>query len=314
MSDDYYRKNILIPGLKHKVISVLDKGYIQLIDLMGSDEDIVKIARMSYKNSKNTTTTIRHDKELINYLMRHRHTEPFEMVRLTFLIHLPIHVWRQFIRHRTFNTYTSMNESSMRYTNASDDKHTTEPNSWRLQSKINKQGSSDMKLTEDSGRELSDRERELHKLSDDIYNQRLELGVAKEQARKDIPLSTYTSLIFNTDLHNLLHFLQLRIDETAQLEIREYANVILHEYIAKLFPWTYNAFVEYRLNSITLSSKESKLLSYYIYHPHNIDDVIDKAIKKLNIEMSTGEIREFKYKLTTITELTAKEYRKENEG
>ena len=248
-----------------KEFKVLDKGFIQLVDYMGNDQKIVDAARVSYGAG---TKSISEDETLIRYLMRHRHTSPFEQCIVSLRVKVPMDTWRQWIRHRT----ASVNEYSTRYSVAIDDKQETDPDKWRLQdTKINKQGSegylpehieNNNKLGELAGGDLlSIREKELHDIADLNYKYRLKCGVAREQARKDLPLSTYTLAVWTIDLHNLLHFLSLRMDSHAQLEIRQYANIIGNEIVAKLFPLTWSAFQDYKLNAITLTVREIKIIN-----------------------------------------------------
>lgn len=239
-----------------RVFKVLDDGLVKLIDYMGDDSSIVQAARVSYGKG---TKKIREDRGLIRYLMRHRHTTPFEMCEIKFLIRVPMDTWRQWIRHRTAN----VNEYSTRYSIAIDSNMKTAPGSWRIQSEINKQGStSHLKIT--LGNNLSKAEEKFHQQSQKVYNERIEAGVAREQARKDLPLSTYTEAYWKIDLHNLLHFLSLRMDSHAQWEIRQYANIIGNEIVAKWVPHVWEAFLDYRLNAITLSSIESRVISKII--------------------------------------------------
>jgi len=238
--------------------SVLDKGFVRLVDVMGDDSAIVQAARVSYGKG---TKTKSEDETLIRYLMRHRHTTPFEQCELKFHVKVPMDCWRQWIRHRT----ASVNEYSTRYSEAIDEKQETKPNEWRLQdTKKNLQGSSGfLQLDDDDettgGRYYSSKEKHIHQALDTLYHERLEAGIAREQARKDLPLSMYTMAYWKIDLHNLLHFLSLRMDSHAQLEIRSYANVIGNEIVAKLFPLTWGAFQDYRLNAITLTAREIEI-------------------------------------------------------
>ena len=224
---------------------VLDDGFVCLVDVMGSDAAVVQAARVSYGEG---TKSVSDDRTLIRYLMRHRHTTPFEMAELKFLVRVPMDIWRQWIRHRT----ASVNEYSTRYSVAIDAAHRTANNEWRLQSQTNRQGSQG-KLAESLGAELSSEEKELQDRAREVYQRRLALGVAREQARKDLPLSTYTEAYWKIDLHNLLHFLELRLDTSAQFEIRQYARVIGEEIVARLFPITWQAFQDYRLNAMLLT-------------------------------------------------------------
>jgi thymidylate synthase (FAD) len=233
-------------------IRVLDDGFVRVVDYMGDDSAIVQAARTSYGRG----TKRRHeDRGLIRYLMRHAHTTPFEMCELKLHVRVPMDVWRQWIRHRT----ASVNEYSTRYSEAIDAAQRTAPEAWRLQSAGNRQGSSGL-LPVEQGTRLSEEERSLQRRARDIYEARLAAGVAREQARKDLPLSTYTEAYWKIDLQNLLHFLELRMDEHAQLEIRAYANVIGERIVATWVPLTWEAFLDYRRGGTALSRIESALL------------------------------------------------------
>jgi len=237
---------------EYKILSlkffVLDDGFVRLVDFMGDDASVVQAARVSYGEG---TKKINEDRSLIRYLMRHRHTSPFEMCELKFHIRVPMDCWRQWIRHRT----ASVNEYSTRYSIAIDKAQSTNPDSWRKQNTINRQGSQGV-LDLDLGANLTLEEQELHLAARKVYDNRIISGVAREQARKDLPLSTYTEAYWKIDLHNLLHFLELRMDSHAQYEIRQYANVIGNQIVSKLFPLTWEAFLDYRFNSISLSDTE----------------------------------------------------------
>ena len=194
---------------------VLDDGFVRVIDYMGSDEAIVQAARVSYGKG---TKKIHEDRGLIRYLLRHKHTTPLEMCEIKLHVRVPMDTWRQWIRHRT----ASVNEYSTRYSVAIDSAQMTSPEEWRNQSSGNRQGSSDFFSIEE-GNKFSEQEKELHSLAGKIYQERIDAGMAREQARKDLPLATYTEAYWKVDLHNLLHFLALRMDTHAQLEIRKYA-------------------------------------------------------------------------------------------
>jgi len=232
---------------------VLDDGFVRLIDYMGNDDSIVQAARVSYGKG---TKSVSDDRGLIRYLMRHRHTTPFEMCEVKLHVRVPMDIWRQWIRHRTAN----VNEYSTRYSLAIDTARTTGPGEWRLQSEINRQGS-EGGLDPGSGQRLTDRETEALGYLKEIYEERIELGVAREQARKDLPLSTYTEAYWKIDLHNLLHFLNLRMDHKAQLEIRLYAETIGEKIVRKWVPMAWEAFLDYRHGSVSLSSDEVEVLS-----------------------------------------------------
>lgn len=234
--------------LLHKKFPVLDKGFVCLMDAMGSDHEICEAARTSYGKG---TKSVSDDRTLIRHMFRHHHSTPFEMAEVRLLIQMPMDCHRQQIRHRT----ASVCEYSTRFSEAIDDKQETSPDQWRSQSTANKQGSSGF-LGKAEGRVLSHAEARLHRHATDIYQVRLAVGVAREQARKDLPLSTYTRYNWKIDLHNLLHYLGLRMDSHAQHEIRQYANVIGNEIVAKLFPDCWEAFVDYQHEAVTFSRLE----------------------------------------------------------
>lgn len=231
---------------------VLNDGFIRVVDYMGSDESIVQAARVSYGKG---TKKLHEDRGLIRYLMRHRHTSPFEMCEIKLHLRVPMDCWRQWIRHRTAN----VNEYSTRYSVAINQAQTTSPEEWRMQAVSNRQGSAGIIDTK-IGRQLTKDEQELQEKSRQVYEDRLEKGVAREQARKDLTLSTYTEAYWKIDLHNLLHFLSLRMDSKAQYEIRQYANIIGHEIVSKWCPLTWQAFLDYRFNSLNLSSFDTDII------------------------------------------------------
>lgn len=270
----------LINQLRWQKFPVTSDGFVTLVDVMGDDRSITQAARVSYGKDDRSgedgdAKTIAKDRDLIRYLMRQRHTTPFEMAELKFLVRVPMDCFRQWIRHRT----ASVNEYSTRYTEAIDSNQTTLGSEWRLQADANKQGSKDGEVHYPSGQGssieyqgasgrlydstvwgagqvLTQEEQALQAYSRAVYMQRLSFGVAKEQARKDLPLSTYTEAYWKIDLHNLLHFLGLRMDSHAQKEIRDYATTIGEKIVAPLFPIVWEAFKDYRLNSLTLSGPE----------------------------------------------------------
>ena len=235
----------LIGELRWKKIPVLDDGFACLVDVMGDDAAVVQAARVSYGAG---TKKVSDDRTLIRYLMRHRHSTPFEMVELKFLIRVPMDTWRQWIRHRTAN----VNEYSTRYSVAIDAAQTTPADRWQLQSQTNRQGSEES-LSLEVGEELTAAECSLQEEARRVYADRLARGVAREQARKDLPLSTYTEAYWKIDLHNLLHFLALRMDSHAQQEIREYSTAIGNEIVQPLFPLVWEAFSDYRLGGLNLT-------------------------------------------------------------
>lgn len=231
---------------------VLDDGFVRVVDYMGSDESIVQAARVSYGKG---TKKVQEDRGLIRYLMRHQHTTPFEMCELKLHVRVPMDCWRQWIRHRTAN----VNEYSTRYSIAIDAAQRTPPSEWRHQSHDNKQGSEGY-LDAAVGQTFTAQEKELQDLARKAYNERVAAGVAREQARKDLPLSTYTEAYWKTDLHNLFHFLWLRLDPHAQFEIRSYAHVIGNEIVNRWCPLAWQAFLDYRINASSLSRLEIEII------------------------------------------------------
>jgi thymidylate synthase (FAD) len=235
-----------------RAFKVLDDGFVRVVDYMGSDESIVQAARVSYGKG---TKLVHEDRGLVRYLMRHRHSTPFEMCEVKLHVRVPMDCWRQWIRHRTAN----VNEYSTRYSVAIDAAQATAAGEWRVQSAGNRQGSAGY-LDEKAGEALTHQERDLHKLSRRIYEERIEMGVAREQARKDLPLSTYTEAYWKIDLHNLLHFLSLRMEDHSQEEIRLYATTIGEEIVANWVPLTWEAFLDYRMNALPLSAIEVEVV------------------------------------------------------
>lgn len=235
-------------NLLGKEIKCLDHGFVRLVDFMGDDSSIVQSARVSYGKG---TKSVREDTTLIRYLMRHQHTSPFEMVELKFHIRLPIFVARQWIRHRTAN----VNEYSGRYSEMTDDFYIPELEQIRTQDEVNKQGRSDKQFDPDTAAEILASMEQHQKNSYQEYLSYLEKGVAREIARINLPLSTYTEWYWKIDLHNLFRFLKLRLDWHAQYEIRIYAQAIA-SIVKEIFPISFQAFSDYVLNSVTFSYTE----------------------------------------------------------
>jgi thymidylate synthase (FAD) len=222
---------------------------------MGNDAAIVQAARASY--GKGTKTT-REDRGLIRYLLRKYHTTPFEMCELKIHALYPMDVWRQWIRHRT----ASVNEYSTRASEALDN-FFTPADGWRLQDAGNRMGSEGFlpEHTEDGldGAAFTRSEDRFIAHARDIYNERIKAGIAREQARKDLPLSTFSMAYWKIDLHNLLHFLRLRLDSHAQYEIRMFAEAIA-EVVKVWVPHTWEAFTDYRLESMQLTRLDKEML------------------------------------------------------
>jgi len=248
-------ERVSVPALDEilgRPFPVLDDGFVRVIDYLGTDESIVQAARVSYGKG---TKSVRQDRELIRYLMRHRHTSPFEMCEIKLHLRVPMDTWRQWIRHRT----ASVNEYSTRYSVAIEAMQRTAPDQWRRQSTGNRQGSAG-ELDRQQGEALTRRETELQAAARAAYDERIAAGVAREQARKDLPLSTYTEAYWKINLHNLLHFLKLRLDPMAQREIRQYAEAIGQEIVARWCPLTWEAFQAYLLRGLSLSDLEVRLV------------------------------------------------------
>jgi thymidylate synthase (FAD) len=285
-----------IDAILGEVFPVLDQGHIRVIDYMGNDAAIVQAARVSYGKG---TKHISEDEGLIRYLLRHTHTTPFEMCEMKFHIRIPMDAWRQFIRHRTAN----VNEYSTRYSEAIDARQETQPDGWRAQSGTNKQGSAGLisenwddhkdaapkipsgggaiygtKPGEKPGEYLSRMERMHHDDATNLYEERLKFGVAKEVARKDLPLSTYTEAYWKCDLHNILHFLSLRMDKHAQLEIRSYANV-MGEIVSKWCPMVWRAWNDYnfRRGALLLSDRDKTVIQ--LSQPNKYIEELYAAVK-----------------------------------
>ncbi|MCC6962426.1 MAG: FAD-dependent thymidylate synthase [candidate division Zixibacteria bacterium] len=267
-------------------VKVLDRGFVRLVDFMGSDDAIVEAARVSYGKG---TKKRREDRGLIRYLMRHQHTTPFEMVEFKFHVKLPIFVARQWIRHRTAN----VNEYSGRYSVMEDEFYVPQPAEIKPQSTTNRQGREEGEI-DPAVREafiafLNTSNRKLY----DEYLKTIESGIAREIARINLPLSLYTQWYWKIDLHNLFHFLKLRLEETAQYEIREYAKAMA-AMTKQVVPMAWEAFEDYQLNSAAFSSIELKLLFSKIGELDLSDDALDEA------GLSKGEAREFRGKIEQI--------------
>ncbi len=231
----------------------LNAGFVRLIDYMGGDESIVQAARVSYGKG---TKTVNEDRGLIRYLMRHRHTTPFEMVELKFHVKLPIFVARQWIRHRT----ASVNEYSGRYSVMKEEFYVPERDAIHFQSARNKQGRADLDVPPELRQRVLDILTAAHRQTYTEYEELLESDIARELARINLPLSLYTEWYWKIDLHNLFHFLHLRIDPHAQYEIRVYAEAMA-EITRTVAPLAWEAFEDYVLKGESFSRLEMKVLA-----------------------------------------------------
>lgn len=235
-----------------KSFRVLDNGFIRLIDYMGGDDRIVQAARVSYGEG---TKTVREDRGLIRYLLRNDHTSPFEQVVFTFHLKMPIFVARQWVRHRT----ARLNEISGRYSVLKDEFYLPSAEDVSFQSTDNKQGRSGTEVPEDLKTEVISSLARDQKEAYSSYQKLIDNNIARELARINLPLSIYTELYWQMDLHNIFHFLRLRMDAHAQKEIREYANV-LFEIVSKVCPLACEAFRDYKLHGTSFSMQEMKAL------------------------------------------------------
>ncbi|MCL5964869.1 MAG: FAD-dependent thymidylate synthase [Deinococcus sp.] len=240
-----------LTSLVGKSIPVLDQGFVRLVDVMGSDARIVQAARVSYGEG---TKTVREDAGLIDYLMRHRHTSPFEMVEFTFHIKAPIFVVRQWFRHRT----ASVNEISARYSVMKDEFFLPSANDLRAQSNKNKQVGEGL-LPPEKADEAHSIIQTTQTESYAAYQQLLELGLARELAREVLPVGLYTEFYWKQNLHNLLHFLKLRLDWHAQAEIRAFADAVAW-FVKEAVPLTWQSFEEHMLKGRNLSGLELEVL------------------------------------------------------
>ena len=252
-----------LEAVLYQPIEVLDHGFVRVIDYMGDDSSVVQSARVSYGKG---TKKISNDKGLIKYLMRHRHSTPFEMCEIKFHIKLPIFIARQWIRHRTAN----VNEYSARYSILDKEFYIPSAENLAAQSQINNQGRGDALtddeasnviqiLKNDAAQTYANYETLLNENSSGGVLDEGKSGIARELARMNLTLNTYTQWYWKIDLNNLLHFLALRADDHAQYEIRVYADVML-DLVKKWVPLTYEAFEDYRMGGTELSAKEIKLM------------------------------------------------------
>ena len=270
-------KRVTAPELEkilYEAIPILDHGFVRVIDYMGDDTSIVQAARVSYgKGTKKVST----DSGLIKYLMRHWHSTPFEMCEIKYHVKLPIFIARQWIRHRTAN----VNEYSARYSILDKEFYLPGPEHLAAQSQNNRQGRGDVlegdqakKVLEllkgDAEQTYNNYETMLNEKYDGSVINEEGIGLARELARMNLTLNTYTQWYWKTDLLNLMNFLRLRADSHAQYEIRAYADIML-DTVKKWVPITYEAFMDYRVGGTEVSAKGKA--------------VIQKLIKNENVSM-----------------------------
>jgi thymidylate synthase (FAD) len=233
-------------------IPVLDHGFVRLVDYMGNDRRIVQAARVSYGDG---TKTFRDDEILIDYLLRHQHTSPFEHVVLELHCKMPIFVARQWVRHRT----ARINEISGRYSVMADEFYLPPQDQIKGQSEDNKQGRSLHEVPREMQSKVLDLLRRDQGNVYASYDELIRDGIARELARINLPLSLYTQWYWQMDLHNLFHFLEVRMDAHAQWEIRQYATAI-GRITRAVAPMAYAAFEQHRLNGKHFSSEEIEVI------------------------------------------------------
>ena len=237
--------------LPKDAIKCLDKGFVRLVDSMGGDDAIVQSARVSYGKG---TSKLSQDRGLIRYLMRHRHTTPFEMVEFKFHCKMPIFVARQWVRHRTAN----INEYSLRYSEARDEFYYPNPDHIEFQSSINKQGRMG-EVDSDLKKKVQNYFKEISERSFEIYSELNEVGVARELARAILPVNLYTEWYWKNDLHNLLHFIGLRSDGHAQYEIRVFSDAMA-SFVKEVAPFAWEAYQDYVVKGMRFSKIEQSIL------------------------------------------------------
>ena len=269
-SQETSTKRVTAPDLEkilYEAIPILDHGFVRVVDYMGNDTSIVQAARVSYgKGTKKVST----DSGLIKYLMRHWHSTPFEMCEIKYHVKLPIFIARQWIRHRTAN----VNEYSARYSILDKEFYLPETENLAAQSQNNRQGRGDVLqgeqakkvlnlLKSDAEQTYNNYEMMLNERYDGSVIDEKEVGLARELARMNLTLNTYTQWYWKTDLLNLMNFLRLRADHHAQYEIRAYAEAML-DTLKKWVPITYEAFMDYRVGGTEVSAKGKIILQKLI--------------------------------------------------
>ena len=264
-------------------IKCLDKGFVRLVDSMGGDDAIVQAARVSYGQGTNKVTQ---DRGLIRYLMRHRHTTPFEMVEFKFHCKMPIFVARQWVRHRTAN----INEYSLRYSEARDEFYFPEPDNIQFQSSLNKQGRSG-KVPNDLKQKVLDYFKDISERSFSMYQELNEAGIARELARSILPVNIYTEWYWKNDLHNLLHFIGLRSDSHAQYEIRVFSDAMA-SFVKLIAPHAWEAYQDYVIEGMRFSKIEKSLLEKKL-PDRIIEDILMDVVYQLTATLHLNKPREY---------------------
>ena len=296
-SESNTTKRVIAPGLEevlYEALPILDHGFIRVIDYMGNDNSIVQAARVSYgKGTKKVNT----DSGLIKYLMRHWHSTPFEMCEIKYHVKLPIFIARQWIRHRTAN----VNEYSARYSILDKEFYLPSKENLAAQSKNNRQGRGEVisgdqasdvlgLLKQDAERTYKNYEEMLNERYDGSVIDENKQGLARELARMNLTLNTYTQWYWKTDLLNLMNFLRLRADHHAQYEIRAYADTML-DTLKRWVPITYDAFLDYRVGGTEVSSKGKEVIKKLINGENISIDETDLSKREWNELMEAFNIK-----------------------
>ena len=297
-SQSYKTKRVTAPELEeilYEALPILDHGFIRVIDYMGNDNSIVQAARVSYgKGTKKVNT----DSGLIKYLMRHWHSTPFEMCEIKYHVKLPIFIARQWIRHRTAN----VNEYSARYSILDKEFYLPSKENLAAQSTNNRQGRGNVisggqaeevlsLLKDDAERTYKNYEEMLNERYDGSVIDESKTGLARELARMNLTLNTYTQWYWKTDLLNLMNFLRLRADHHAQYEIRAYADVMLNT-LKRWVPITYDAFMDYRVGGTEISSKGKDIIKKLIRGEKISIEETDLSKREWNELMSAFNLKD----------------------
>ena len=293
-------KRVTSPELEkilYEALPILDHGFVRVVDYMGNDSSIVQAARVSYgKGTKKVNT----DSGLIKYLMRHWHSTPFEMCEIKYHVKLPIFIARQWIRHRTAN----VNEYSARYSILDKEFYLPDKKNLAAQSQSNRQGRGNVLEGDQATKVLNllknDAE-QTYKNYEEMLNERYDgsvidenkIGLARELARMNLTLNTYTQWYWKTDLLNLMNFLRLRADSHAQYEIRAYADAML-DTLKKWVPITYDAFIDYRVGGFEVSSKGKKVIQSMIKGEEIDIDKSELSKREWNELMEVLDLKEKK--------------------
>lgn len=270
-------------SLKDRYFPVLDHGFVALVDHLGDDAAIERAARVSFGLDPERQVSSREG--LIRYLVRHRHTSPLEQGEIVFHLGLPLFVAQHLLRHRTAN----LNQESHRYTEPQ--LHVYLPETWKLQSQDNKQGSG-VPLEDETARRANEIHARATSTAVSAYQELIGLGTSREQSRCVLPHGTYTMMYYKLDVHNLMHFLKLRCDEEAQWETAQFGRVMA-AIVQELFPLSFQAWFDYVWGAKTFSLPEMKALRLMIGTGYDME----KAIARAGVRLDAREKREFEAKL-----------------